>query len=96
MACNYYASKSRHFYLPSANNTGNPRINYKKCIGNEYNGFWASLINYFPKYDKGLLPFDGSIMDQPAKFVEAMGLVHNLIIEKDNEREQKARKNGRK
>jgi len=94
MACNYYASKSRHFYMPSFNNDGNPRVNFTKCIGNYYNAFWANLINYHPKYEKGLLPFDGSLMNQPAKFVEVMALVHNLVIEKDNEKEQQAKRNG--
>ena len=94
MACNYNAEKPRHFYRPDYNNKGNPKVNYTKCIGNYYGSFWANLINYHPSYDKGLLPFEGSLMNQPAKFVEVMDLVHNLIREKDNEKEQQAKLHG--
>ena len=96
MACSYYASKARHFYKPTYNNEGNPQVNFTQCIGNYYGAFWANLINYYPQYEKGLLPFEGSLMNQPSKFVEVMSLVHNLIREKDSEKEQQAKRNGKR
>ena len=96
MACSYYASKARHFYKPAYNNEGNPQVNFTQCIGNYYGAFWANLINYYPQYEKGLLPFEGSLMNQPSKFVEVMSLVHNLIREKDTEKEQQAKRNGKR
>lgn len=94
MACNYFVEKPRHNYRPEYNNKGNPTVNYTKCIGNYFNGFWANLINYLPQYEKGVLPFEGSLMNQPSKFVEVMDLVHNLIREKETETEQQAKING--
>lgn len=100
MACNYIASKNRHQYKPSYDCEGNPKINYKRCPGNYYFGESASLINYYPNYSKGILPFSGGMFDQPAKFVEIMSLVHNLIREneeetkKNNELIQRAKSSG--
>jgi len=93
MACNYMAEKPRHSYTPDNCNSGNPRLLYKKCVGNYYNGFWSNMINYYPQYEKGLLPFKGSLMEQPAKFVDVMSLVHNLIREKNIEQEKQAKTN---
>lgn len=89
MACNYYAQKPRHQYKPDFNNKGNPKILYYNCIGNHYYGQWASIINYYPQYKDGILPFSGGLMEQPAKFVEVMDLVHNLIRENEQETERK-------
>lgn len=89
MACGYVADKPRHQYTPDFNNKGNPSILYKNCIGNHYYGKWASIINYYNMYEKGIMPFKGGLMDQPAKFVEIMDLVHNLIKENEQEVQRK-------
>ena len=88
MACNYIADKARHGYSPDFNNKGNPKISYNNCIGNHYNGYWASIINYYQEYNKGIMPFSGGLLEQPAKFVDVMGLVHNLIRENEQEKER--------
>lgn len=91
MACNYIASKNRHQYKPSYDSTmGNPKILYKKCVGNYYFGEWVSIINYYPNYEKGVMPFSGGLFDQPSKFVECMSLVHNLIRENEHEKKRQA------
>lgn len=89
MACNYVAKTPRHGYTPEFHNKSNPKIIYNKCIGNYYNGFWSSIINSSKQYDNGIMPFSGGIMDQPAKFVEVMNLVHNLISENELENQRK-------
>lgn len=89
MACREIVEKPRHQYKPDHNNKGNPSINYNHCIGNYYNGFFASLINYYPKWNSGILPYEGGYMEQPAKFVEIMELVHNLIKENETEQHRK-------
>lgn len=89
MACKYHSEKPRHQYKGDFNNKQNPTILYRNCIGNHYYGQWASIINYYPKWDRGILPFDGGYMSQPAKFVEIMDLVYNLIKENELEQERK-------
>ena len=91
MACNYYAEKPRHQYKPEFNNSDNPTILYNKCIGNFYNGFYASLINSYHKFNDGMLPFMGGLYDQPAKFVEYMNIVQNLISENNSKKEREAK-----
>ena len=101
-ACTYYDTKPRHKYKPNHNNKGNPAIDYFNCVGNHYYGEWAALINYSHMYEKGIMPFSGGLMEQPAKFVELMNLVDNLIqenkrdIEKRNELISRNRNNGKK
>lgn len=89
MACDYLAEKPRHSYKPEFNNTGNPTILYNKCIGNSYNGYWGTLINYYPKYKEGIMLYDGNLADQPSKFVDVMNLIDNLVRESESENERK-------
>lgn len=101
MACRYLAEKPRHNYNPEHNNKGNPKILYRNCIGNYYDNYFASLINYYNKYNNGILPFNGGLFEQPSKFVEVMELVHNLINENNTSKEKKEqllskRRNGTK
>lgn len=98
MACDYLADKPRHQYRPEFNNLCNPKVLYNKCIGNYYNGYFAVFINDYIKFKEGLLPFEGGLYDQPAKFAELYSLVDNLIRENEQilERKQKMSKiNGR-
>jgi len=83
MACKYYADKPRHAYKGEYNNKDNPKINYNNCVGNHFYAYWTTFINFYPQYEKGIYPYPGKLFDQPAKFVDLMQLVHNLINEKD-------------
>lgn len=70
-------------------------IKFKRCPANYYSQYWASVIDIFRQYEKGILPFSGGLLDQPSKMIEALNLVETLKIEWDNERitkEQKAQK----
>lgn len=83
MLCKVTSKKPRHYF--KANNFN--RVNYFTCIGNLYNPEWASWINYYELWQKGILPYSGSYEEQPAKFVEFIHLVQNLI-ENDNKEKQ--------
>lgn len=89
MACKSFVDKPRHNYLPEYNNKDNPKIMYRKCIGNYFNNYWASIINMSDKWDNGIMPFSGSYYDQPAKFVEVMNLIYNLRSENQHKISQK-------
>lgn len=79
-------------YRPQHDMMGYHKINYFKCVSYFYNSACAEWINYNSRYEKGLLPFEGSEMDQPAKFVELMDLVDNLKAEHRIITEEKAKK----
>ena len=71
------------------------RINYFRCTAYFYNAAAADWINYLTRYKDGHMPFAGSLMEQPAKFVEAMELVDNLNLEHLKIIEDKAKKYGK-
>ena len=89
-ACNYLTEKPRHKYTAGHNNKGNPGVNYFTCVGNYYFPEWSGLISYFQTYSKGILPFEGGMYDQPAKFVELMNLIDNLINENTEDIKKKS------
>lgn len=102
MGCSHISSKPKHTYRPEFNNDGNPIINYNNCVGNHFFSTWTSIINYYSKFSSGILAYDGGYMEQPAKFVEVMELVHNLIRENEQTTERKTalvsrnKRNGRR
>lgn len=98
MACNFSVKTPRHNYTPDHDNKENPKLLYYTCIGNLYDAYWASMINFNSKWADGIMPFDGGYMNLPSKFVEVMNLVDNLIRENHKDQENKLRqasKNGR-
>ena len=74
-------------FLPTYSMKGRPKIVYSKCIGNFYSFRVRDLVGYLGIYNKNIYPYAGSYYDQPAKFVEAMELVQNLHIQKQEEKE---------
>jgi hypothetical protein len=95
MACDYYADKPRHKYRPEYVNKGNPLILFDNCPGNHFNNYWSYWINYTDQYDKGMLPFPGTILEQPSKFVDLMNIVHNLKSEDQQIKEARVKAHGR-
>lgn len=73
-------------------NQGLPSFTLNKCLGNYFNYQAMFALNTFPKYEKGIMPWEGGLYDQPAKFVELMGLIHTLKIAKEEELNRKTAK----
>lgn len=76
-------------YRPKHAMKGRSKILYYKCPALFYNSHVADLINYSASWEKGIMPYEGSYMSQPAKFVELMELVNNLMSEHREEIAQK-------
>lgn len=69
---------------------------YTRCPGNFYNPAYGQLVDVYRMFRQGILANAGGLLDQPAKYVDAMNLLENLISQKELERAQKASgKNGR-
>ena len=62
------------------------------CPGNFYNTGYANLLDTHRMFRKGVLAFTGGLMDQPSKFISAMNLLENLVIEKEIEQIKKQTK----
>ena len=82
-------------YRPQHSMIGYRKINYFKCVSYFYNSACAEWINYLERFKSGIMPFPGSELDQPAKFVELMELVDNLNIEHRAIIEDRAKKYGK-
>jgi len=54
---------------------------YKSCIGN-YNNSMDFLLEAFSFYEKGMLPFKGTLAEQPAKIID----IFNIIEQRRNEK----------
>lgn len=52
-------------------------IHFKSCVGNFFDYSALSLLDAHDKLEKGILPFPGSYMDQPAKVMEVFKLISN-------------------
>lgn len=85
--CREIAPNPNMQYNPEHTMKGSARILYHTCPANFNNSGTAVLINYLDQYSKGIMPYAGGLLEQPAKFVEIMDLVHNLNSEHQIKRE---------
>jgi len=67
-------------------------FNFYRCPGS-FAASWAmEIISLNGLFELGQLPFEGGILEQPAKFIEAMRLVESLKNEHQKDLEAKAKK----
>jgi hypothetical protein len=57
---------------------------YKSCVGN-YNSNIGFLTEAFSKYEKGMLPFKGTLSDQPAKLIEIFNIIEQRRMDKSKD-----------
>lgn len=53
----------------------NQRIDFYTCPGNLYDPSVENLLYIHNKFEQGIMPYGGALMDQPAKFIQAMQLI---------------------
>lgn len=52
-------------------------LSYRRCPGNYYSRSCVSLIETYQYFDKGILPYEGPLSDQPNKVIEAYKIIGN-------------------
>lgn len=67
-------------------------INYFKCPSNWYNSGTARLLDMFRFFNSGVLPFEGGLLNQPAKLIDVFSLFDALIHEHQKDLEKEAKK----
>ncbi|NOS67246.1 MAG: hypothetical protein HOO67_02680 [Candidatus Peribacteraceae bacterium] len=67
------------------------QIYFKKCIGNYFNGVWVRFVEMERQYEKGVLPYPGSLSEQPAKILEIFRIIAAYRQEQIAEEQKKAR-----
>ncbi len=90
--CKKIAPQPSLKYKPEHSMSGSAVILYSTCPANFKNIGTTILINHYSKYKTGIMPYSGGIMEQPAKFVEVMDLVQNLIEELETKKEITAKR----
>jgi hypothetical protein len=81
------------FYLGSDQELG-----FKTCIGNFYRNEIAHMYRWFLMFEKGVMPFEGPLSEQPNKIIEIFGVMEHYRnakleeIRRDNERKAKKAK----
>lgn len=54
--------------------------------------YFSYVLGMFDGYNKGILPFDGSFADQPAKIIEIFNVLHQLSMEAEHKMRKKLEK----
>lgn len=70
----------------------NDYVTFYRCPGALRSGSMREVIDLHRQWEQGILPFEGGLLDQPAKFIEAMKLVDALKFEHQKDLEEKAKK----
>jgi hypothetical protein len=75
-------------------------VRFKKCPGNYTDTQVRYLVDWFMMYEKGVMPFDGPMADQPAKIIEIFELIQSIrdekVLQQEKEDAMDARRNNSK
>ena len=69
-------------------------IDFYTCPGNYFDFSINELIFVKEQFDKGVMPYGGDLMNQPAKFIEAVKLIDLTQNRLKEENKKAAKKNG--
>jgi len=71
-------------------------LSYSLCPGNFTSGSAVWILGLYREFQKGVLPFPGSLVDQPAKIMECFGIIDEYNgIKLEQERKKQEAKRGR-
>jgi ubiquinone/menaquinone biosynthesis C-methylase UbiE len=74
------------------------QIGFHSCLCHEsfQHPKMGFFLGIYQNYEKGLLPFSGALMDQPAQTMELITLLSNLHTERDIAQQKKDSQNSKK
>lgn len=76
----------KHFSIRSG---GKEAFTVDRCLGNYYTPSVGAWYRAYRQYQNGLLPFEGALLDQPAKALDVFSVFESIEAEK----QEAARKN---
>lgn len=65
-------------------------LHFRTCPGNFWDATAAALLDLSHAYQKGILPYAGSLMDQPAKIIDVFGVIERFELNEQAEAHKKA------
>ena len=71
-------------------------IKYYTCVGNFYDKSVCCLYEMFILYEKGVLPYAGALVDQPAKIIEIFQLIGGLRSSKAERLKKERARDGKR
>lgn len=64
-------------------------IHYSSCVGNYSRDSFRDIVRLFDTYkEKGILPYPGSALEQPAKMMEIFSIIDSICQEKTKQQEK--------
>lgn len=70
-------------------------LKFTKCLCNFQYPLMGSLMIMHKHYEKGIMPYSGSLMEQPANIIDALEIIDVLMLEmKDEQRKAQEKKHG--
>jgi len=70
-------------------------IRYHKCLCDYLNPYMGFLLEIHNQYDKGVMPFPGSLSEQPAKIIEILNRISAIKSDYLEYNTKEQEKNGR-
>jgi len=64
-------------------------IQFKRCVGNFWDAGLTMLLDAKDCFDKGVMPYPGSSLEQPNKIIEVFALIREYKTTKLKEEQQK-------
>ena len=71
-------------------------LRFHTCLGNFFTHSAARLVEMHAHFDRGVMPYPGSLADQPAKVIDAFRVISNWKQRRLAEEAEKARKEAKK
>lgn len=65
------------------------RLGFHSCVCDHLHDNFNHILFLQSQFEKGMLPFDGSLSDQPAQIIEIFNLIERLKL-KEQRKQQKA------
>lgn len=70
----------------------NREIKFSRCIGNFFDQPSVFLVEAHRNYERGVLPFAGSLMDQPNKVMESFNVISAWNHERQLEAQEQSKR----
>jgi len=74
---------------------GGSVIEFKTCVGNAVRDEWYHWVTLHRQFKNGVLPYGGSLVDQPAKALEIFSVIDTFEMQKMKEAASERQANGK-
>lgn len=73
-----------------------PTYELTRCPANFWDGYSQEIISMYRLFERGVLPFTGGVMDQPAKLIQVMAIIEGLDLKEKAEQQKRMASNAKR